>query len=414
MPHQVSRRDFLYVSGALMAWAYRPRFASAGAGRDPRFISIILRGGLDGIAAVAPLGDPDYERVRQGFVLPRDGAGSGFALDGFFALHPAMPKLAALYKKGEAIFVHAAATAYRGRSHFDAQDILESTLGGSFSDKSGWMNRLMQHLRPGDAVSQRNGLVIGAETPLIMSGAAPVVSLMPAGFRAPLDDTRQRLLDLYRHQAPELAARFEAGLDLDGFLGGDAGRRDMAENQAMGVGGQPQQAAKSFHAAGAAAGKLLARDDGPRIGAMSFLGWDTHINQGPNNGRLANLLGALDEAIDGLRTELGAAWQTAVVVVLTEFGRTVAMNGSAGTDHGTATIALIAGGAVNGPRLIADWPGLSSRALFEGRDLRPTLDLRAVLKGVLMQHLDVPMAALDAKIFPGSEAIKPLSGLVRV
>ena len=169
---------------------------------------------------------------------------------------------------------------------------------------------------------------------------------------------------------------------------------------------------RRFIDAGETAGKLLARDDGPRIGAISLLGWDTHQGEGPVDGRLGGLLAALDDAIRALHASLGAAWRETVVAITTEFGRTARMNGTDGTDHGTATVMLVVGGAVNGGRVVADWPGLSPAALFEGRDLRPTIDIRAVLKGLLRDHLGVGERALAELVFPDSAAVRPIDGLI--
>jgi uncharacterized protein (DUF1501 family) len=177
------------------------------------------------------------------------------------------------------------------------------------------------------------------------------------------------------------------------------------------VGGIAQVRAYFSEAAGAAA-KFLASTGGPRIGALALDGWDTHVNEGAVGGRLANLLGALDGAIAAIETNMGAAWRETVVSMVTEFGRTARVNGNDGTDHGTATIAVMAGGALKGGRVIADWPGLKSSDLYEARDLKPTTDLRAVLKGLLRDHLRVDEQALATTIFPGSANVKSMAGLV--
>lgn len=399
--HPVTRRSFLATGGALIAWAYLPRIASAGPSRDPRFVTLVLRGALDGLAAVAPLGDPDYERVRNGLVVPATGDGAGLPLDGFFALNPNMPRLADLYRKGQALIVHATATPYRERSHFDGQDVLESGQGGPGVTDSGWLNRALATLPKGELIAARSALALGPEVPLIVRGTAPVVTLMPSGgFDAP-DDLRARMLSVYDHTDPALAARFREALALRAKLDGTmtaqaAGDRDV----------------RRFREAGETAGALLARDDGPRIGAISLNGWDTHQAEGLLDGQLARLLGALDQAIDGLRASLGPAWKETVVAITTEFGRTARMNGSAGTDHGTATVAILAGGAVKGGRVVADWPGLSSTALYEDRDLRPTTDLRAILKGVLRDHVGVTDAALAREVFPDSAGVRAIDGLI--
>jgi uncharacterized protein (DUF1501 family) len=164
-------------------------------------------------------------------------------------------------------------------------------------------------------------------------------------------------------------------------------------------------------AAGTAA-KYLARPDGPRVGALAFNGWDTHINEGIASGLLANLFGALDGAFHAIETGAGDAWPDTVVAVVTEFGRTARINGTLGTDHGTGTVALLIGGALKGGRVVADWPGLKTSDLYENRDLKPTTDLRAVLKGLLKDHLRVDDRALAEAVFPGSEAVRPVDGLV--
>jgi uncharacterized protein (DUF1501 family) len=186
----------------------------------------------------------------------------------------------------------------------------------------------------------------------------------------------------------------------------------MDQQMRPGQGAQPVQVRAYFAEAAGTAAKFLSRADGPRIGALSFDGWDTHAAEGVVNGRLALLLGALDGAIAAIEKEMGAAWSESVVAIITEFGRTARLNGTDGTDHGTGTVAIFAGGALKGGRVIADWPGLKDSDLYEQRDLKPTTDLRAVLKGVLRDHLRVPESALSATIFPGSEAATPIAGLV--
>jgi len=408
--HEFSRRGFLYTSGALMAWAFMPRIASAApASRDPRFVMIVLRGALDGLAAVAPRGDGDYERVRNGLVLPSDGTAAGIKLDGFFELNPNMTRFADLFRKGEGLIVHASASPYRERSHFDGQDVLESGQTAAGRTDTGWLNRALESLPKGDAIGKRDALALGAEIPLIMRGKANVVTLMPAGGIQPALDTRSRLLDLYTHTNPLLAQNLTEALNLDATLGGGAGMAEMTTAAAAAV-ADPQQ--RAFRTAGVTAGRLLAKPDGPRVGAMSLLGWDTHAAEGPLDGRLGKLLGALDQTIDGLRSELGDAWKQTVVAVATEFGRTVRMNGTSGTDHGTATVMFLAGGAVKGGRVLADWPGLSQNALYEQRDLRPTTDTRSIFKGVLRDHLGLSEKVLGETVFPESAAVKPTAGIV--
>jgi uncharacterized protein (DUF1501 family) len=407
--HTPTRRELLLGSGALFAWAYLPKLALA-EGRDPRLLVIILRGALDGLAAVPPAGDPDWVGLRGDNALTLDGKTPALALDGMFALNPAMPNLHRLYKSGAATIVHAAATPYRERSHFDGQDVLESGLTRPGAASTGWLNRALAALEPADKANPkaRNAFAVGPIAPLVVRGPAPVMSWTPPRLPPTSDDTVMRLLDLYRHTDPALARALEERMGLAAIA--RAGGMDAQQN------GRPAPGAAAVRAyfsesAGAAA-KFLARADGPRIGALAFDGWDTHANEGALNGRLAALLGALDGAIAAIETNMGDAWRETAVAIITEFGRTARINGTEGTDHGTGTVAFLAGGALKGGRVVADWPGLKEASLHEKRDLKATTDLRAVLKGLLRDHLRVDEASLAAKVFPESMAVKPLAGLL--
>jgi uncharacterized protein (DUF1501 family) len=408
----VSRRALLRGSAASLAlWGMIPR-SIAGA-RDPRLLIVVLRGGLDGLAAVAPVGDPNYARLRGNLALPVSGEGAGLPLDGFFALNAAMPALHALYTKREALLVHAVHTPYRERSHFDGQDVLESGLPGVGKISDGWLNRALAELPAAGKVSPR-GLAVGAVVPLVMRGKAPVLSWIPKVNGLPLQEsTVARLLDLYAATDPVLAKAFAEGMEISRVA--EAGGMMQVSQPGPGqVAGEAPAArlAREFSNVAEAAAKFLSSPDGPRVGVLSYNGWDTHANEGPIKGQLAIRLGSLDAAIHALETGMGAAWKDMVAVIVTEFGRTARSNGTEGTDHGMATIALIIGGAVKGGRVLADWPGLKEKALYEGRDLAPTQDLRAVLKGLLRDHLGVPAGALAGGVFPDSAAAKPLDGLI--
>jgi uncharacterized protein (DUF1501 family) len=320
-------------------------------------------------------------------------------LDSFFALHPSMPEFARMVREKHAAVVHAVASPYRDRSHFDGQDVLESGHAGPGRVQSGWLNRALEVLPRGERVM--SGLAIGPTTPLVLRGAAPTLAWAPAALPQAADDTATRLLDLYRHRDPALAAALAQGLQLDKAAQGD----DMKAKP--GTGGA---AAMKLVARGAA--KLMSADDGPRIAALAFDGWDTHANEGGPVGRLAALLSGLDGALAEFETGLGERWRDTVIVVATEFGRTARINGTDGTDHGTGTVALLAGGAVKSGRVIADWPGLKQANLYEGRDLAPTADLRAVIKGVLHDHLGIAERVLAETVFPDSPGVKAMRGLV--
>jgi uncharacterized protein (DUF1501 family) len=404
--HAPSRREVLLASGTLFAWAHLPKLAYA-EGRDPRFLAIILRGALDGLATVAPVGDPDWVALRGDNALTLQSKTPALKLSDFFALNPAMPNLHRMFQANEAIIVHACATPYRERSHFDGQDLLESGLPKPAPSDSGWLNRALAGLTPGGRVDPKGSRVfaVGPVTPLVARGAAPVLSWSPQQVMPASDDTLARLLDLYRHSVVKLASVLEDNSKLTAIEHSS----DMAKKP--GGPGAAQVRAYFSEAAGNAA-KFLAQPDGPRVGALALEGWDTHVNEGIASGRLSQLLGSLDDALAAVKTNMGSAWHDTVVVLATEFGRTAHINGTDGTDHGTATVALLVGGALKGGRVIADWPGLKNADLYENRDLKPTTDLRAVIKGVLKDHLRADDRVLAQNVFPGSDGVKPMAGLV--
>jgi uncharacterized protein (DUF1501 family) len=411
--HRATRRELLLGSGALFAWAFVPKIARA-EGRDPRFLTIVLRGALDGLAAVAPIGDPDWIKLRGDNALRLDGATPALPLDGFFALNPAMPNLHRLYRAGQAIVVHAVATPYRDRSHFDGQDVLQSGYARAGRADTGWLNRALTSLEPGGTAragtNRGRAYAVGPATPLVVRGPAPVLSWAPARLPPVSEDTTMRLLDLYRHTDPTLARVLEDRIDLARLMPGNSQDRGAGDNgPVVQIGGINQVRAYFAEATGAAA-QFLANPDGPRVGALALDGWDTHNNEGAIGGRLSLLLGALDGALAVIETNLGGAWNETVVTLITEFGRTARINGTEGTDHGTGTVALLVGGALKGGRVIADWPGVKDSNLFEHRDLKATTDLRAVLKGLLRDHLRVEDRPLATVIFPDSEGVNPIEG----
>ncbi|WP_338662889.1 DUF1501 domain-containing protein [Pararoseomonas sp. SCSIO 73927] len=397
MTHPVMRRAVLGGLGSLFAWPYLPRLARA-AGRDPRLLVVILRGGLDGISMLQPVGDPAFAALRGA------DAGDSVPLDGMFALHANMPKLLGMIREGEALALHAAHTPYRGRSHFDGQDVLESGLPRvTTGERTGWLNRALVALPRAGRVAPPKGLAVAPVVPVIMQGPAPVETWQLQQFRYADEDLVARLLDLYEARDPRLAEALRSGAMLDHMMQEVPPGQPGAER----VRGRP-----NFVTEAAAAARIMARPDGPRVAALGLNGWDTHASQGTARGNLANRLGALDDALGALREGMGPVWPDTVVAVVTEFGRTARLNGTGGTDHGMATAALLLGGRLKGGRVIADWPGLAPEQLHEGRDLRPTTDLRAVLAGVMVEHLQLDPAAI-AQVFPDSQAVRPHPGLIR-
>lgn len=424
----MKRREFLSTGALAAGGAFlTSRLCLAGAAaatrQQARFVLVILRGALDGLAAVPPLGDRDYSRLRGEFALRAPGQPQGaLPLDGFFGLHPSLRFLHACYGARELVVFHAVASPYRERSHFDGQDVLENGTTLPHAQQSGWLNRALGSAS--GAGSRESGVALGQNVPLVMRGPAEVTSWSPSKLAGLDDDTLARVTDLYARD-PLLSVRLSDALAADAMVAEngrlDAMAQEMAAPPDSGTAPAAASPAPKAAAAGAdryaeivrAAAGFLRRENGPRVAVFDTTGWDTHANEGAAEGQLAGRLTALDKGLATLREELGSTWKDTAVLLVTEFGRTAAINGTRGTDHGTATMAFLLGGAVAGGRVVADWPGLSSRSLYQSRDLAPTLDLRCVLKGVLDEHLSVPARALDASVFPGSESLRPLRGLIR-
>jgi uncharacterized protein (DUF1501 family) len=407
MPNKLSRRGFLETSlfaGASTLVASRLAFASAAT--DSRFVFVLLRGALDGLSAVPPVGDPDYAGLRGQIALASSGDGAALPLDGLFGLHPALQYLHRSYAAKELTVLHAIASPYRERSHFDAQNVLESGAPRPDATTSGWINRALSTLPAGKP--HESGVALGANVPLAMRGPAAVASWSPTRIAALDETTLARVADLYARD-PLLSQRLAEALESDAIGSAAMPKEDLLE--------QDGKEKRSYHAryvetARATAG-FLKRDDGPRVAMFDTTGWDTHANEGGAQGQLALRLRGLDAALAALQESLGPVWRQTAVLVATEFGRTAAINGTRGTDHGTGAAAFLLGGAVAGGRVLADWPGLAHANLHDNRDLRPTRDLRTFMKGVLRDHLGVPDAALDRSVFPDSAAARACDGLIR-
>ncbi len=391
-PSFITRRSALLGLGAAFTLG-RASLALAAAPTDARLVVVIMRGALDGMAAVVPYGDRGFAALRAELSPPAAGQPGGMAdLGGFWGLHPAMPAMAALYRAGELLPVHAVAGHYRSRSHFEAQDYLES--GADHRMTSGWLNRAV--LAMPKAPGPEAALAIGMTTPLLMRGPAAVAAWAPPSFGPPDGDLYARIAALNAAD-PVTGPSIREGL------------RDRLYSGAVLAGADKPANAYAFPALAAMAARLLAAADGPRVAALELGGWDTHADQ---MRRLAGPLGQLDEGVAALKAGLGDAWGRTAVLVMTEFGRTARINGTRGTDHGTGTVAFVAGGRVAGGRVLANWPGLSGGNLLDDRDLQPTMDLRSVAKGLLAGHLGLPAAALGA-VFPDSGGAAPAAGLLR-
>ena len=392
MEMNLNRRHLLAAASAGVGLAFAGRVAAQTRGPANKLVMVIARGAMDGLSVTAPYGDPNYAALRGGLALAAPGeAGGVLDLGEGFGLHPALAGLHALHGRGQLRFAPAVALPVRVRSHFDAQDVLENGGEALRQQDDGWLNRAI--VAAGG--TRLRGLSIGAQTPLILRGDAPVSSWAPGGQVRGDDRIASLLQDLYVDD-PMLGQNLARGLATEELvsMGGDG--ETLRRNDVQGL--------------GRAVARLMTGAEGADVVAVSLDGWDTHAGQRP---QLQTRLTGLDQLVSGLKDGLADDWSRTVVVVATEFGRTARANGTQGTDHGTGSSLLLAGGALKPGGPIGDWPTLADNRLFEGRDLAPTLDVRSVFKGVLRDHMGVDRAALDSGVFPGSAAEAPTTnGLV--
>ena len=378
----IARRQFLSTAaigaGALFV---APGLALATVPTDRRFVFIIQRGAADGLDILRPTGDPAFAGIRGDLIA--DGAGN--RLDAMFSLHPSLAEVAGMYAKGEALFVHAVASPYRDRSHFDGQNVLETGGDQPYVVREGWLNRLVSMLPR----SSEEAIAIASTVPTALRGSVQVASFAPSALPHAADDLMARVTSLYAAD-PQLHMAWAASLET---------RRLAAETNA-------KQDPASL---GRLTASFLTKPNGPRIAMLETLGWDTHSGQ---KGRLANQLKNLDALLAAMRDGLGPVWANTTVLVATEFGRTVAVNGTGGTDHGTASVAMLVGGAVKGGRVIADWPGLAPSMLYEARDLRPTSALDALIAGAAAESLALDPQRVGRGLFARSVSDRPMTGLI--
>lgn len=392
----LDRRHFLLGSGAAAAVALgSARATFAGAPTDNRLVFIILRGGLDGLHALAPYADKNYRSLRPRLALASPGQENGVLdVNGYFGMHPALRSLHTLYKANELVLVPASSTRYRMRSHFDGQNMLENGSGKPYGAGTGWLNRAISGLNAGD---RKLGLALGPAVPLILQGDARVQTWANSQLPKVDEDFLTRMSRMYNSDPLFAVAIADAQASLKPNLKMD------------GMNARPGSA-KEFALAAKAAANLLSRDNGPRIAVMELQGWDTHFRQ---EERLSALFAQLSQGVRALKDGLGAAWAKTAIVVVSEFGRTVAENGSSGTDHGTGGIAMVAGGAIAGGKIAGKWPGLSGKTLFEGRDVHAVNDYESIFKSALVSHMGLARGFVEDKIFPNSGDIKFMDGLFR-
>ena len=382
---RIDRRLFLGSAAAAgVGLLAAPHVAVARAMTERRFIFIVQRGAADGLSIVPPAADPAFPALRGQFT---DWTG-GAKLDGFFTLHPALSETGRMYGAGEALFVHAVASPYRDRSHFDGQNVLETGGNAAYQLRDGWMNRLLGLLPQAEA----RAIAVSATLPVALRGKREVSSYAPSNLPAASEDLLARVGDLYQadRQLAPLWAEAMQTRKLTSDLASDGGRNAAAT--------------------GALAARMLAGAEGDRIAFIETGGWDTHSGQ---KARIAAQLRGLDAMLAALKTGLGPAWSDTLVLVATEFGRTAAPNGTGGTDHGTGSVAMLLGGAVKGGRVVSDWPGLKPAALYEQRDLRPTQALDALISNAIAQHYALDLPRVMTTLFPNGTKPRRMDGLIR-
>lgn len=357
--------------------------AAKPAATHKRLVFIIQRGAADGLATIIPTSDPALAGERRALL---DGLGKPVPVGSDFALHPALSNIGALSVAGQALFVHGVGLGYRDRSHFDAQNVLETGGLQPYATKDGWLNRLI------GLVGRDVGALAYAPTvPAVLRGPQPVTSYAPSKLPAADADLVSRLSRLYAADE-ELHRLFDSAQATRALAGAGDGRSAAA-------------------ATGASIARLMTPANSARIVTIESDGWDTHNNQ---KARLARQLAELDALVGGLKDGLGAVWADTLVIVATEFGRTVKLNGTGGTDHGTASAAMLIGGRVAGGRVLADWPGLGASQLYEARDLRPTLSLESVLAGAVAGQFALDPALVARTLYPAHGGLKPQQGLLRL
>jgi uncharacterized protein (DUF1501 family) len=387
-----------------------------------KLVVVICRGGLDGLSLSPPVGDPDYAGLRGPIAIAPVGAPAGaLKLDGTFGLHPALPRVHDLALQGQARIAPAIATPDRERSHFEAQDVLETGAGHVYSTSSGWLNRALEAAGP-----KVKALSVGPTAPLVLRGKVEAGSWSPGGLAQRDARLPGILQDLYVHDrllGPALAEGLATEAMARTAMADAAQTNAPPVMQPVSTSASPMQGAAvpaapkppgygDARKIGATLAGFMIQPGGVQVAAVSIDGFDTHANQGAGDGQLAARLAYVDAFFDGLHAGLGPAWNDTVVVMATEFGRTARVNGTRGTDHGTASTALVLGGALKPGGIIGDWPTLRQASLFENRDTAPTLDMRGLFKGVLRDHMGIDRAALDTKVFPDSQNVAPVAGIV--
>ena len=348
----MNRREFIYSAPAALFFSGFPNFALASQKKLGRMCIIILEGGLDGIAAVPPIGDRNLPKLRKDLIIENE-----LEINPFFGLHPSLKNFANMLHMNEATIIHAVNFPYNRRSHFEGQNIVESGILKPFSSETGWLGRAMD-------LSEISGRALSLDTPLLVRGKQKVENFFPASMKGSRNDS-QALLEALRNV-------YEGDLLETANILSDqikASQLDFRARDPVGL--------------ATYAGTKMKNSIGPRVSVIRVPDFDTHANQGADKGNHAAQLTIVDDVLKALKDTLGDVWSNTIVVTLTEFGRTARQNGSGGTDHGFGSASFLAGGLLNNSRIISDWPGLKSKNLFEDRDLYATVDMRSVCAACL-------------------------------
>ncbi len=388
------RRLIKNIAAASLTVPFLPAlsFAATAGAQDRKFILIILRGALDGLAAVPAIGDPDYASQRGELAFAPHET---LKLNGLFSLNPALKNLHHMYQSGDANIIHAVASPYRDRSHFDGQDVLENGQAASLTGQTGWLGRLL----PATENIGQNAIALSNGVPLILRGSQNSTSWAPSRLPRIDDDLIARLKYLYQND-DTLFQSLEQAVMADRIAASAMmGDKNRGFRQKLSI--------SANHAA-----QFLKTNQSLNIAVLEGFGWDTHVRQGTVNGSLAYTLKDLDDSLGLFKEKLGPIWKQTAIAVVTEFGRTVRANGNGGTDHGTAGVAFLCGGAIAGGRVLTDWPGLKTTNLYQERDIYPTMDIRALFKGILRDHLQISSDIIETKLFSNSSNISPLNGII--
>jgi uncharacterized protein (DUF1501 family) len=380
-----SRRYFLGGLGAASLLSVLPGLSFAAGANDKKLVVLLLRGGMDGLHMLAPYADPAYTKLRGGLVAEADAS---HKLSGTFALHSAMNFSADLFSKKQLLPIVAIAPPYRQRSHFDAQDCLENGSSGPDGASDGWLNRCVSVMPNHDA------LAIATVMPLTLRGKAEATTWSPPLPSRVDSQLIERLAPLYAAD-PALAESYRLAIEMPDEASNGPAMRGAGGNRLV----QNMRQAATF----------MSAVNGPSIAFVEDSGWDSHVNQAT---QLQRKFSELDNALKAFHQNASALWKDTVVVIMTEFGRTVAVNGNAGTDHGTGSVMLLAGGAIQGGKIAGQFAGLGNGDLNEGRDVRATTDTRAVLKSVLAHHLKLSESVLETRVFPNSREVKIMDSLI--